>query len=351
MKRIFICAVFFAFLCFDSLKAQENMSLDNALKNSGAYFAGIMPAGSTAVVLNFNSDYEPLAEYIIEELTMHLVNNRNLTVVDRRNLDMLRKEMDLQLSGDVSDESAQAIGKMLGAQTIVSGAIVPLGDVYRLRVRAIAVETAAILGVQHYNVVPDNTFLALTGIPQNVSSAPPARNDNKFALGGKTVFALGVAGMFGKRNVSADDFEKYFFYGGDATLTLYERYFHNVPFAPSLFATVGFSVDESHVESLLTLGGGALVKWRLVNDRLIISAGLSLERLTGMLIDYRREVSSVFGMGFRAGLSYRFTPYISLDLNFDGKYGFEPIQYYSTPYDLFTYGVKLGPTIMFPLDL
>jgi hypothetical protein len=34
-----------------------------------------------------------------------------VTVIERRSLDLIRKEMQLQLSGDASDDSAQAIGK------------------------------------------------------------------------------------------------------------------------------------------------------------------------------------------------------------------------------------------------
>jgi len=52
--------------------------------------------------------------------------------------------MNLQLSGDVSDESAQAIGRMLGAQSIISGNLTNMGTFYRFRVRVINVETAAI---------------------------------------------------------------------------------------------------------------------------------------------------------------------------------------------------------------
>jgi hypothetical protein len=52
--------------------------------------------------------------------------------------------MSLQLSGDVSDESAQAIGKMLGAQSIVSGTLTNMGNFHRFRIRVINVETAAI---------------------------------------------------------------------------------------------------------------------------------------------------------------------------------------------------------------
>jgi hypothetical protein len=52
--------------------------------------------------------------------------------------------MNFQMSGDVSDESAQEIGMMLGAQSIVSGSLVNMGENYRFRTKAINVISAAI---------------------------------------------------------------------------------------------------------------------------------------------------------------------------------------------------------------
>jgi len=71
--------------------------------------------------------------------------------------------MKFQLSGEVSDATAQSVGKKLGAQTIISGAITAIGDSYRLRVRAISVETAEILGMQNVDVAQDKRIAALTG--------------------------------------------------------------------------------------------------------------------------------------------------------------------------------------------
>jgi hypothetical protein len=115
------------------------------------------------VVLNFTSNSAALTDYIIEELTGFIVNDGSLTVVDRRNLEIIRQELEFQLSGEVSDETAQSIGQKLGAQTIISGSITAIGATYRLRIRAIAVETAAIQGMHNVTVAQDSTIAALTG--------------------------------------------------------------------------------------------------------------------------------------------------------------------------------------------
>jgi TolB-like protein len=143
--------------------AQEVVTMDSALLDIGQYLTGRLPARSKVVVLNVRSDSGRLSEYVIEELTATLVNTGRLTVVDRQNLDLIRDEMDFQMSGEVSDESALSIGRKLGAQTIISGSVDTLGDILRLRIRAISVETAQILGIQTANVGVDRILAALIG--------------------------------------------------------------------------------------------------------------------------------------------------------------------------------------------
>jgi len=160
--------------------AQTAVSLDAALKNSTSYLNGRIPPRTKVVVLNFTSDWPNLSDYIIEELIGYIVNEGTLTVVDRQNLETIRKEMDFQLSGEVSDNTAQAVGKKLGAQTIISGSITAIGKTYRLRIRAISVETAQILGMQNIDVAQDSRITALTKNTQ----PPPAVASN--SASGKT---------------------------------------------------------------------------------------------------------------------------------------------------------------------
>jgi hypothetical protein len=85
----------------------------------------------------------------------------------------VRKEMNLQLSGDVSDDSAQEIGKQLGYQAIVTGSPTNLGDTYRFRVKVINVETARIEAQFSYNLGNNQqvAFL-LSGNQRNAPAVP-----------------------------------------------------------------------------------------------------------------------------------------------------------------------------------
>jgi len=160
MKKILV--LFMVFIPVFSF-AQTAVTLDRALNQTAQHLNGRLTPNSKVVILNFTSNWSDLSDYIIEELIANLVNSGTLTVVDRTNLETIRREMNFQLSGDVSDETAQSIGRMLGAQIIISGGITPIGDAYRLRVRAISVETAQILGVYNLDVAHDSRMAALTG--------------------------------------------------------------------------------------------------------------------------------------------------------------------------------------------
>jgi hypothetical protein len=137
------------------------------------------------VILNIQSEYPALSEYIIDELIANTVNDRVFPVVDRQQLDVIRGELDFQTSGEVDDNTAQELGRMAGAQIIVSGAVSKIGDLYRLRVRALNVQTAQIGGQFNRNI-PDGPIIAARvrsqatgyggsgGQPATKTATPPA---------------------------------------------------------------------------------------------------------------------------------------------------------------------------------
>jgi TolB-like protein len=134
---------FMAGLCIlGSLVFGQTVSLDEAIVAAVADIEGSLARGTKVAVLNFTSDAERFSDYVIGELAGALVSGNKLVVVNRQNIDLIRKEMDIQLSGDVSDESAQRIGKQLGVQSIVSGSLINTGAWFRFRVNTINVETA-----------------------------------------------------------------------------------------------------------------------------------------------------------------------------------------------------------------
>jgi len=149
--------------------------LDRAIQELSDYLNKRIPAGSKVVFLNVKSDWPDLSGYILDNLTENAVNDGKFSVVDRQQLDAIRSELNFQWSGEVSDASAQEIGKMLGAQTIVSGVITTIGSVYRIQARAIVVQTAEVRGQYSQNVDgkgPVITSLTKKVVPAGSAPAP-----------------------------------------------------------------------------------------------------------------------------------------------------------------------------------
>ena len=164
MKKIFTLLIIFATFPVNTAHSQETATLDKAIQEAAAYLDTRLPAGSVVAVLNVKSDNQALSSYIIGELVNTIIDRGNLIPVDRENLNLIQGELQFHLSGDVSDESAQAIGKILGAQTIISGEIIAMNNkLYRLEIKAISVETAAIQGTVNKNIQVDKKIKTITG--------------------------------------------------------------------------------------------------------------------------------------------------------------------------------------------
>jgi hypothetical protein len=152
--------------------------LDQALREASDYINQNVPAGSKIAILNVQSASSALSDYIIDELIANAVNDKVFIVIDRQQLNLIRGELDFQYSDDVDDDSAQSIGKLIGAEVIVSGAVGKYGDMYRMRIRALAVQTAQVQGQFNRNIPEGRTIAALmtsAAVGYSTGTAPAAR--------------------------------------------------------------------------------------------------------------------------------------------------------------------------------
>jgi TolB-like protein len=139
----------------------ESQNLDTVICIGVDYLSSKLPLNTKVAFVSVQSPAENLSNYIIDTAVMHLVNKDRFTVIERSELAALEKEQLYQMSGEVSDETAVSIGHQLGVRVITTGAIMETGNRYSLRLKAIDVETARILGTRIYQVVPDQTLTAL----------------------------------------------------------------------------------------------------------------------------------------------------------------------------------------------
>jgi len=155
-------------LCTGFAFAQQAMVLDDAIQDAVNFFSTRLRPGSTVAVTNIEAETKELSDFIIEELIVSLANTDTVRVVERNRLERLQSELNFNMSGSVSDETAQGIGRMIGAQFLISGSISQYRDMYRMRIQAIAVETAEIIGTRTLNVRYDP---ALTGLLRRMNPA------------------------------------------------------------------------------------------------------------------------------------------------------------------------------------
>ena len=160
-KHFFLAGILSLFTLTGAFAQRTN--INTALSQAAEQFSSSIKTGTTVAILGISSPTTDLSDYMLDELTTDVIRLRKLQVVTRANLDIIKKEMDFQLTGEVSDETMQQLGAKTGAQTVISGTFKQLGTAYILNVQAFNVTTAAIQDVYRTTVTSDNTLALLMG--------------------------------------------------------------------------------------------------------------------------------------------------------------------------------------------
>jgi len=115
--------------------------LSNAIQRSTASIS----KNSVIAVIPVTTNNNILREFITGE-TEFLLVGQGFRVVDRGQLDRIRREQRFQSSGEVDDRTAISLGKFSGADYIVTGRISGEGSTQRLRMQLLDVQTAELSG-------------------------------------------------------------------------------------------------------------------------------------------------------------------------------------------------------------
>ena len=198
-KSILLCALI-AILsgCVSQHLGAPAVSLEAAIRAAARQMDSRLSANTKVAIVSVGSSSARLSEYIINQLEAVLVNSGKLVVVDRANLDKIREEQGFQLSGYVSDESAKAIGQHLGAGAIVTGSFTDLGDVCHLTLKAINMETAAVVVSYPSDIIKSTrieNMLASGGGGTDRRSTPDGSGSDKIPAG--SVYKIGDKGPAG----------------------------------------------------------------------------------------------------------------------------------------------------------
>jgi TolB-like protein len=316
-KSLFFCV--FLISCL-SVFGQE-LTLDQAINTSIVYLNGRLPQWAKIAVINFGVEsYTSLSnmisEYIIDDMVKYFVNNGNFSIVDRQNLDKARNELKFNMSGEVSDESAQSIGRFLGAQVVIFGSIKPLGNIIRFQVRALRVETAEILGIYTVNV-QKNDITRVFGTPPKPPKPPLISDEYK---------------EYANRNY-LDFVDGYFLWGDDGVVGVGGMMFAGgIHWSPIPFISIGAETAFAGMFDSEYYGTGSLVAG------LVFPLKIETEPITSFFFDgileigyfgsYTGLIANVLTPSADAGLSFRwyyryyrdFRYYKVTSMGFDIKY-------------------------------
>lgn len=181
MKGLFAClAVFVFFGCVSVDKAGEFRNLDLAIEQSCQNIHRDFNESASIAVFNITSSSSRLSEYIIEEVMNNFTNMHKYNIVERSRISAIFQEYNFQFSGNVSDDTIQRLGNMLGAQFVVTGSLDDVGSYYRLRLFVIAIESGERKSSTAVNIIKSNEQVAfLLNGQQNHNTntvSPPAVN-------------------------------------------------------------------------------------------------------------------------------------------------------------------------------
>jgi len=196
----------------------EMVELNEAIRMVTNEINDLLFSGTKVALLNFTSSSDVFSDYVIEEMSIHLVKGKKLIVVDRKEIDLIRGEMRFQMSGEVSDESMQEMGRLLGAQSIISGSLVSMGDSYRFRSKVINVQNASIEVSSSVTIKDSPQVRHLLSQNNSKTTTTPSKNtttgseSNK--VGTKESDGVTINGItWATKNVGAtnpEDYGKYF---------------------------------------------------------------------------------------------------------------------------------------------
>jgi acylphosphatase len=232
--------------------------LDAAIRETSDYLNKQLPHGNKLVILNIQSDFPALSEYIIDELIANTVNDRIFSVVDRQQLNTIRQELNFQFSGEVDDETAQALGRMAGAQIIVSGAVSRIGNMYRLRVRALQVQSAEIEGQFNRNIPDGSTVQALVQSKATGYGGESAITESQPGANSASIPVEKVSAPAKRGTAYNGNGHSYEVFNQTMSWTEARRYCERLE---GYLATITSSGEQTFIENLLAREGSKNMYW------------------------------------------------------------------------------------------
>jgi len=152
--------------------SRNGISLNKALDNAVYDINNKIIPNSILALVNFTSTSDKLSDYILDELMNKIINNTKIKIVERKQIELVQQELNFQMSGFVSDETAKSIGKFIGADIILTGNLISIGGDYRIGIKTIQVETGIVQSLYIINIENNSEMISLIRNFSNIQSGP-----------------------------------------------------------------------------------------------------------------------------------------------------------------------------------
>jgi curli biogenesis system outer membrane secretion channel CsgG len=141
-------------------------------------FAGLMMGDGNAAV--------PLGKTVSAMLVTEFSEREGMQVIERQQLNEMLREQDLALSGRVDESSAIEVGRLLGAQYVLTGQATDIVGNLRMDIRAVDVETSEIVAVLKVQGLTTELFELIANLADDFSEmldlTPPAERPEMEAI-------------------------------------------------------------------------------------------------------------------------------------------------------------------------
>ena len=165
----------------------QTVTYDVAVRNIVTQITRAIDENEIIAIVGFDSASEQFSARLIDDVTRDLIND-GVRVVERQRLDAVLREQNFQLSGNVSDESMQSIGRILGASSIVIGKGENMVEHYRINFRVLSVRTALV----KRQIAQDVTYNANMRRLLAGNEASDGIGSTKFYIGGMLGLGIGL---------------------------------------------------------------------------------------------------------------------------------------------------------------
>lgn len=183
-NRLFFGLLFFAFILFISTTSHAfDKSLDQGLDEIAQKVTKSIPAGAkkTVAVMDFNSiegGVTVFGRFIGEELITKLFESERFKVIERSLLEKALEELKFNTSDLVDPSVAKQLGKVVGADAIVTGTLSDLGQSVKINARVIMVESGEVIGAAGAQIIKDASVVNMMKKVVSKSKVKSINNTN-----------------------------------------------------------------------------------------------------------------------------------------------------------------------------